>query len=139
METAIPVVALLLAIAFFGARIDNFYSVSNLANTLRQASELGFIALGLSLVLIVGGIDLSVGSMFALCNIVALYLIQVLDLPISVVIALTLLCGALLGTINGVLIGFLRMRAFLTTLGSEERRVGKECVSTCRSRCSPYH
>src|SRR3546814_2100230 len=58
METAIPVVALLLAIAFFGARIDNFYSVSNLANTLRQASELGFIALGLSLVLIVGGIDL---------------------------------------------------------------------------------
>src|SRR3546814_17112227 len=79
METAIPVVALLLAIAFFGARIDNFYSVSNLANTLRQASELGFIALGLSLVLFVGGIDLSVGSLFALCNIVALYLIQVLD------------------------------------------------------------
>ncbi len=115
-ETAIPLVALLITIAFFASKIDNFISVSNLADTLRQASELGFIALGMSLVLIVGGIDLSVGSMFAICNIVALYLVQVLNFPIFAAIGVTLACGALLGAVNGVLIGYLRMRAFLTTL-----------------------
>ncbi|OYV42403.1 MAG: ABC transporter permease, partial [Burkholderiales bacterium 21-58-4] len=115
-ETAIPLIALLITIAFFASKIDNFISVSNLDDTLRQASELGFVVLGMSLVLIVGGIDLSVGSMFAICNIVALYLVQVLNFPILAAVAITLLCGALLGAVNGVLIGYLRMRAFLTTL-----------------------
>lgn len=116
METAIPVLVLVLMIAIFSSMIDNFISLSNLSDTLRQASELGFVVLGMSLVLIVGGIDLSVGSMFAICNLVALYCVHVLDLPVAVAIALTLACGALLGAVNGVLIGYLRMRAFLTTM-----------------------
>ena len=73
METAVPLLVLLLTIAFFSSRIDNFISVANLSDTLRQASELGFVVLGMSLVLIVGGIDLSVASIFALCNLTALY------------------------------------------------------------------
>ena len=70
----------------------------------------------MSLVLIVGGIDLSVASVFALCNLTALYCINVLGLPTPAVIALTLLLGAVLGAVNGVLIGYMRMRAFLTTM-----------------------
>jgi ribose transport system permease protein len=70
----------------------------------------------MSLVLIVGGIDLSVGSMFALCNLTTLYCINVLALPMVVAIAITLVLGALLGAVNGVLIGYMRMRAFLTTM-----------------------
>jgi ribose transport system permease protein len=116
METAAPLLVLLLTIAVFSSRIDNFISVSNLSDTFRQASELGFVVLGMSLVLIVGGIDLSVSSTFALSNLLVLYCIHVLSLPIALAIALTLGCGAVLGAINGVLIGYLRMRAFLTTM-----------------------
>ncbi len=116
METAVPVLVLLLTIVFFSFNIDNFVSLSNGTITLQQASELGFIVLGMALVLIVGGIDLSVGSMYAICNVLVLYLIHVEEMPALGAIAVTLLCGALLGAVNGILIGYLRLRAFLTTL-----------------------
>ena len=70
----------------------------------------------MALVVIVGGIDLSVGSMFALCDFCALYFLDVLDWPVPAVIVVTLACGALLGAVNGLLIGYLRLRAFITTL-----------------------
>lgn len=116
METAVPLLVLIATAIYLSSRIDNFISIASLSDTLRQASELGFIVLGMSLVLIVGGIDLSVGSTFALCNLLVLYCINVLGLPIIVTIAIALVCGALLGAVNGVLIGYLRMRAFLTTM-----------------------
>jgi ribose transport system permease protein len=115
-ETAIPV--LLLAIVLFasGRLIPNFWSAEALADTLRQAGEIGFVVLGLALVMIVGGIDLSVSSMFALTNFAALMMVHVLKWPVALALLGTLACGALLGAVNGVLIGLLRLRAFLTTL-----------------------
>ena len=72
-ETAIPVI-LLLAIGFALSRaIDDFLSPASLADTARQAGEIGFVVLGMALVIIVGGIDLSVGSMFALTDFCALF------------------------------------------------------------------
>ena len=115
-ETAIPVVLLAIVVFISGRLINNFYSAGVLADTLRQAGEIGFIVLGLALVMIVGGIDLSVGSVFALTNFCALMLMHVLKWPMPLVVVGTLLCGALLGAINGVLVGYLRLRAFLTTL-----------------------
>ena len=115
-ETAIPVLLLLIVVFISGRLINNFYSPGVLADTLRQSGEIGFIVLGLALVMIVGGIDLSVGSVFALTNFCALMLMHVLKWPVPMAVAGTLLCGALLGAINGVLVGYLRLRAFLTTL-----------------------
>jgi ribose transport system permease protein len=68
------------------------------------------------LVMIVGGIDLSVGSMFALTNFCALFLMHVLKWPMAAAIPVTLAFGAALGAVNGILIGYFRLRAFLTTL-----------------------
>lgn len=116
METAVPLLVLLAVIAFFSTRIDNFISVSSMSDTLRQACELGFVVLGMSIVLIVGGIDLSVGSIYALCNLLALYCVNVLGLGMVPTVAITLVAGGLLGAVNGVLIGYFRMRAFLTTM-----------------------
>lgn len=116
METAIPVTVLLLVAFALAQAIPNFLSPVALSDTGRQAGEIGFIVLGMALVMIVGGIDLSVGSMFALTNFCALYLMHVLKWSAGAVIVGTLLCGALLGAINGVLIGYFRLRAFLTTL-----------------------
>ncbi|MBR0778907.1 SMP-30/gluconolactonase/LRE family protein [Bradyrhizobium diazoefficiens] len=115
-ETAIPVILLLIVGFAFSRSIDNFLSPASLADTARQAGEIGFIALGLALVVIVGGIDLSVGSIFALTDFCALYLLDVLGWPVPAVVVATLLCGALLGAVNGFLIGYLRLRAFITTL-----------------------
>ncbi|WP_354135990.1 SMP-30/gluconolactonase/LRE family protein [Bradyrhizobium sp. LB11.1] len=115
-ETAIPVILLLIIGFALSRSIDNFLSPASLADTARQAGEIGFIALGLALVVIVGGIDLSVGSMFALTDFCALYCLDVLGWPVPAVVAATLLCGALLGAVNGFLIGYLRLRAFITTL-----------------------
>lgn len=115
-ETAIPVLLLAIVVFISGRLINNFYSAGVLADTLRQAGEIGFIVLGLALVMLVGGIDLSVGSVFALTNFCALMLMHVLKWPVALAVAGTLVFGALLGAINGVLVGYLRLRAFLTTL-----------------------
>lgn len=115
-ETAIPFILLLVVLFFSQQLVPNFFSVPVMADTLRQAGEIGFVVLGLALVMIVGGIDLSVGSIFALTNFCALMMMHVLKWSVPVTIVGTLLAGALLGAINGLLIGFLRLRAFLTTL-----------------------
>ena len=115
-ETAIPVIVLLIVGFALSRMIDNFLSPSSLADTARQAGEIGFIALGEALVVIVGGIDLSVGSMFALTDFCALYTLDVLGWPVVAVAAATIVFGALLGAVNGFLVGYLRLRAFITTL-----------------------
>jgi ribose transport system permease protein len=116
METAIPVVVLIGVALALSSAIPNFLSAASLADTGRQAGEIGFIVLGMALVMIVGGIDLSVGSTFALTNFCALYFMHVLKWPVAGAVVLTLAFGALLGAVNGVLIGYFRLRAFLTTL-----------------------
>ena len=116
METAIPMVVLLIVVIALSRTIPNFLSATALSDTGRQAGEIGFIVLGMALVMIVGGIDLSVGSMFALTNLCALYLMHVLKWPVAGAVVVTLLVGALLGAVNGILIGYFRLRAFLTTL-----------------------
>jgi len=115
-ETAIPVIVLLIVGFALSRTINNFLSPAALADTARQAGEIGFIGLGMALVVIVGGIDLSVGSMFALTDFCALYCLDVLGWPTPAVVVATIVCGALLGAVNGILIGYLRLRAFITTL-----------------------
>lgn len=116
METAIPVALLVVVVIVMSIATPGFLSLVSLSDISRQAGEIGFIVLGLTVVMIVGGIDLSVGSMFALCNITALYLMNVLEWPVGMVVPTTLVVGCLLGAVNGVLIGYFRLRAFLTTL-----------------------
>jgi ribose transport system permease protein len=115
-ETAIPVIFLLIVGFALSQSLEHFLSPASLADTARQAGEIGFIGLGMGLVVIVGGIDLSVGSMFALTDFCALYLLDVLGWPVPAVIIATMVFGALLGAVNGILIGYLRLRAFITTL-----------------------
>ena len=115
-ETAIPVIVLLI-VTIRAQPFDPRISVAtSLGDTGRQAGEIGFVVLGMALVVIVGGIDLSVGSMFALCDFCALFCLNVLNWPVAAVIVATLVCGAALGAVNGLLIGYLRLRAFITTL-----------------------
>lgn len=116
IDNAIPLLILVVVAAIFGSLIPDFFGPANMTNLARQWGEFGLIVLGLMIVMVAGGIDLSVGSTFALGNIVALALLNVAGLSMPVVVIVTLGVGALVGMVNGVLVGFLRLRAFLTTL-----------------------
>ena len=116
IDNAIPVIILITLIALFGAKVPGLFNLNSLADTGRQLGEYLFLTFGMTVVLLAGGIDLSVGSNFALCNFVAITLVNVLQLPIVLVFPLVAMVGATVGLINGFLIGYLRLRAFLTTL-----------------------
>ncbi|MEX0405268.1 SMP-30/gluconolactonase/LRE family protein [Aquibium sp. LZ166] len=116
IDNAIPVLILAIVIGILSTLLPGFLSPSSLSSISRQLGEYLFVALGMTMVLKAGGIDLSVGSNFALCNFVALYMTNALGLPVTVVIPAILLLGACVGAVNGLLVGYLRLRAFLTTL-----------------------
>ncbi len=116
IDSAIPVIALAVTTALMASLIPGLISVGYAGDLSRQLAEFGLVALALTIVIMSGGIDLSVGSMFALCVLTALVAMNVLALPIGVALALTLATGLVCGLLNGVLIGYLRLRAFITTL-----------------------
>ncbi|PCI05145.1 MAG: ABC transporter permease [Hyphomicrobiales bacterium] len=116
IDNAIPLIFLMVVVTVFGSAIPDFFGAANIANLMRQWGEFSLLVLALTIVIVAGGIDLSVGSTFALGNIVALALLNVAEWSMPAVVAGTLAAGAFVGLINGVLVGYLRLRAFLTTL-----------------------
>lgn len=115
-DNVVPATILLLIVIFFGATVPNFFLYANVLDGTRQIGELGFVVLGLMVVVVGGGIDLSVGSNFALGNLLALALTNVYGAPVYVVFfAVVFVCG-FVGLINGILVGYFKLRAFLTTL-----------------------
>jgi len=96
---------------------DTFLTVRNQTNVLRQTAPIAISAMGMLLVILTGGIDLSVGSVSALGCVLSADFITNDHLPIPVAIALTILCGCLLGGVSGYLISVHRMPPFVVTLG----------------------
>ena len=94
----------------------SFHTTDNLRNTLLGNSYIGIVAIGMTLVIITGGIDLSVGSVFALGGVVGVYANNNAG-PAAAVLATIAVCGAV-GLINGMLVGFARMAPFIVTLAT---------------------
>ncbi len=109
------VVLVVMAIAF-GALAPSFLDAGNLANVLKQASLLGFVALGMCFVLIGGGLDLSVGSVVALSSVLIAGLSATLPPIISIHVAL--LAGTLIGVFNGVFVTAFRFQPIIVTISS---------------------
>lgn len=116
IDNAIPFLILILSVGFFSIFIQDLFAPYSLIDNGRQIGELLLVVFGMTLVMMAGGIDLSVGATFALATFCALGMFNYYELPLGVVIVATLLIGAAVGALNGFLIGFLRLRAFLTTL-----------------------
>jgi ribose transport system permease protein len=116
IDNAIPVVFLAVSIATFANLTPLFFSPTSLSFSGRELGELLLIVMAMAVVMQAGGIDLSVGSTFALTAFVSLALFNAFALPVPVIIGASIILGSLVGLINGVLIGYLRLRAFLTTL-----------------------
>jgi len=98
-----------------GVISPEFRAPSNLLNLLRQASFNGLIAIGMTCVILTDGIDLSVGSVFALSAIICAEMIT-MGLPAIVCILGALVVGTLLGTVSGLLVTKGRLQPFIATL-----------------------
>ena len=118
IESAIPFLALLCVLLGVVATMDGYFAASNLRNLSQYAADGGLVVLALLIVVAVGGIDLSVGSNFAMSAFVALFCFHILQLPVPAVLVATLATGAAIGAANGVIAGLLGCGALLTTLGT---------------------
>ncbi len=118
VESAIPFVAFVAMVVGVLIGTDGYFTPTNLANLSQYAADGGLVVLALLIVVAVGGIDLSVGSNFAMSAFAALYAFHILGLPVWVVLGLSLACGSLIGAVNGVLAGLIGCGALLTTLGT---------------------
>jgi ribose/xylose/arabinose/galactoside ABC-type transport system permease subunit len=114
----LPLLAfIILLIIFFSITIKGFMTVQNFAMISRQITTVGIVSIGMTLVLVTGGIDLSVGAILSFAiNIGGLLIIR--GLPIAITYPFILLLGAIMGTINGLLIVWLKVPAIIVTLGT---------------------
>jgi len=119
-------IALLLIIAIFASLSPNYLTVDNLLIMTKHVAINALLALGMLMVILKGGIDLSVGSIVALSGVVAGFLIRGVPIPGSEVVAypplwavvvIALAVGSLVGWLNGFIITKLRVAPFIATLG----------------------
>jgi len=108
---------LIVILLVFAGLSDVFLTERNLINILQQSSLNACIAIGMTLVIISGGIDLSVGPTAALTAVVAATVL-IAGYPVAVVVALALAIGGVCGLINGSLIAFCGLQPFIVTLGT---------------------
>ena len=118
--------ALIVIVLVFSVLSPYYLSVSNFLTMASHVAIFGILAVGMLLVILNGGIDLSVGSTLGLCGVIAGFLMQgvtisalgyVLYPPVWVVVVLTCALGGFVGLVNGVLVARFRVPAFVATLG----------------------
>ncbi|TIO07071.1 MAG: ABC transporter permease [Mesorhizobium sp.] len=94
-----------------------FATPGNLLNIFQNACFIGIMAIGMTPVIISGGIDISVGSILGMCG-VTLGIVLNADMPLVVGIAATLAMGVLCGTVNGTIIAYVKLPPFIVTLAT---------------------
>ena len=110
-----PLIGLILFSAIVAVINPRFLSVANILNVFRQSSINAVIAIGMTFVILTGGIDLSVGSILAFCGAVsAAMLSSGINPVLSLLVALVL--GLFFGIVNGVLVSVMKLQAFIVTL-----------------------
>ena len=115
-ESAVPAALLVGVVIYFGLSAPGFFTTSNSQTMSQVVAELGLVALGMTIVLVGGGIDLSVGAVVAVTNAFALIAYKQFEWPVILVVVTTVGLGAAMGGLNGTLIAVLKTRPFITTL-----------------------
>lgn len=108
-------ITLLVLIAIVSCLSDNFFTLNNFFNILQQTSINAIIAVGMTLVILTSGIDLAVGSIFALAGALTASMISS-DISPFIAISASLIISALLGAFSGVIIAKGKLQAFIATL-----------------------
>jgi len=113
-----PFGALIVAMAFFSFKSDRFLQTENLSLVLQQTMVVGVLAIGQTLVILTAGIDLSVGTVMALGQIVMTKLAVLNGLPALPALLLGVLTCLAFGVLNGGLVTLVRLPPFIVTLGT---------------------
>ncbi|MFT8331160.1 ABC transporter permease [Bifidobacterium psychraerophilum] len=126
LTTLAALVILMVIITFIN---PNFFTANNLLNLLLQVTANGFIAFGMTFVILTGGIDLSVGAILALSSALAAGMIGA-GMPLPLAVFLCLVIGAFLGAVNGFFIAYGKMAPFIVTLATQMAYRGLTLVFT---------
>ena len=111
------IVLMILLLIITAIWAPEFFGVQNLINVARQAAITGVVAVGMTYVILTAGIDLSVGSILALCGIMFALLIKAgTPIPVGMLVAIGV--GILIGIVNGVGVTFLAIQPFIMTLAT---------------------
>jgi len=110
---------LMAIVAYFARATPNFFSGQNALNLFTQGSILLILCMGVIVVKITGGIELSNGAVLSLAGFIMAYTLAQWKLPIPVSLAITLLVGLLCGLLNGVFVAKMRIPSFIATLGTQ--------------------
>lgn len=106
----------LMLVTIFSLLVPNYLSAPNLQQLATDYAEPAIVALAMFLVVLSGGIDLSIGAVFALANLLALLLFRVHGAPLAITVVMVVAFGSLVGALNGIIVAVLGLRPFLSTL-----------------------
>lgn len=113
-------VILIIVLAFFSfSAPDSFLTSNNIFNMLRQVSMIGICSVGMTMVLLTAGIDISVGSVIALVGVVSALLIVNTGMPVALAIIIGILVGTGCGTVSGIMVARFQVPALIATLAMQ--------------------
>jgi ribose/xylose/arabinose/galactoside ABC-type transport system permease subunit len=110
------IIAFIILVLIAASASEVFFTPQNISNIFRQIVTNGLVSLGLLIVILTGGIDLSVGPIVALGGILAAGLQQQIPLPLAILIALS--AGMMVGVVNGFLVARFKLQPFIVTLAT---------------------
>lgn len=117
VQRLLPFISLIALFVGLSIASPNFLTATNLSSVVRQTATINIMALGMTLVIVSGGIDLSVGAILAFSGTVGAMAI-VAGAPVWIGVAVGLLCGLFWGFVNGLLATSLKIPPFIVTLGT---------------------
>ncbi len=110
--------SLVILYAFFSIFGKNFFSVATLVNILDSSYYIGFLAIGVTFVIITGGIDLSIGTIMMCGALIGGVAYNIWHWPIAAALAVAVIVSTLFGLLNGLMVAKLRLPPFIATLGT---------------------
>ena len=119
-----PLYGLIIIFVLLSFLSPYFFTTNNLMNIITQIAPTGIMAVGAFMVIIIGGIDLSVGATLALSAMVMAWIYKYAGLPFELALVLGLVTGALIGLINGLLATLGKLQPFIATLATMSAATG---------------
>ena len=130
MQKLLAPLALVILYIFFAIFGKNFFSWSTLENILEASYYIGFMAFGVTFIIITGGIDLSLGTVMMCSALLGGYTYKVLAWPMLAAILVTIVTAMVFGFINGLLVAKLKLPPFIATLGTQMMSMGLGSIVT---------
>ena len=130
MQKVLAPAALVILYVLFAIVGNNFFTWATAENILQSAYYIGFMAFGVTFIIITGGIDLSLGTVMMCSALIGAYSFNAWGLPLGVGVLITLVIAMIFGLLNGVMIAKLGLPPFIATLGSQMISMGIGSIIT---------